>query len=118
MTQSPRGSGEDRERQSAARRGSCLEGGGGGRGRQEGGGPRSGGSGAGREGGRGIAPERGAGGDSRSRDERAAAGLCPTPFPVNALRRWVLRETALVQGGKAGIEVTGLDSTPVLSTGH
>ena len=47
-----------------------------------------------------------------------AAPTSPTPFPVDALGRWVLRETAHVQGGKAGIEVTGLDSIPVLSTIH
>ena len=40
----------------------------------------------------------------------------PTTFPVYALGRWVLRETAHVRGGRARIEATGSDSTPALST--
>lgn len=55
------------------------------------------------------------GGGSR-RSSGPAAPTGPTPFPVDALGRWVLRETAHVQGGE--IEVTGLDSTSVLSTSH
>lgn len=40
----------------------------------------------------------------------------PTTFPVYTLGRWVLRETAHVRGGRAGIEATGLNSTSALST--
>ena len=76
------------ERQSGARTGLAKRGDGGGRGRKEGGGPRSGGSGEGREGGRGIAPERGAGGDSRSREEGAASHLCPRLPPAPLRSRW------------------------------
>lgn len=58
------------------------------------------------------------GGGSRGaagRASRPRPPARPTALPVCARGRWVLRETAQVQGGRAGIKATTLDSTLALS---
>lgn len=59
-----------------------------------------------------------AGGSREEGANRVSASVPPGPttFPVYTLGRWVLRETAHVRGGRAGIEATGLNSTSALST--